>query len=124
MTITLISDTATKLLLWGIAIHLFCDWILQNDWMARNKSSLLHPAAWVHSGIHFIGIWLIFPTWMAFLIAITHILIDTRVPLVWWRKFYRQTTEGPVALHVAFWSDQVSHITVLAIAALVIGGTM
>jgi hypothetical protein len=122
MTITLISDTATKLLLWGIVIHLFCDWILQNDWMARNKSSLLHPAAWVHSGIHFIGIWLIFPTWVAILIFITHILIDTRVPLVWWRKFYRQTTEGPVALHVAFWSDQVSHITVLAIAALLTGG--
>lgn len=123
MTINLISDTATKLLIWGIVIHLFIDWILQNDWMARNKSNLLHPAAWVHSGLHLLGIWIIFPTWAAVLIAITHLLIDTRVPLVWWRKFYRQTTTGDVALHVALWSDQVAHIMVLAIAALVIGGT-
>lgn len=116
-----ISSHATTLLAFGIAIHLFCDWILQNDWMARNKSSLLHPASWVHSGIHFLGLLLIFQWWVALLIAVTHILIDLRFPLVWWRSFYKQTTEGPVALHVALWGDQVAHITVLAIAALLIG---
>jgi hypothetical protein len=113
---------ATSLLLWGVAIHLFCDWLLQNDWMARYKSSLKHPASWVHSGIHLIGLLLIFPWYAALIIAIIHLLIDTRVPLVWWRKAYRQTREGDVALHVAMWSDQVAHITVLAIAALLIGG--
>lgn len=110
----------TQLLVWGIVIHLFCDWILQNDWMAKYKSSLLHPAAWIHSGIHLMGLLFIFPVWMAISIAVTHLLIDTRVPLVWWRSFYRQTTEGPVALHVALWGDQVAHISVLAIAALVV----
>ena len=131
---------ATSLLIWGIVIHLFCDWILQNDWQARNKANYVpwppkqkhegdgpillipHPAAWVHAGIHLLGLLLIFPWWMAGLIAISHLLIDTRIPLVWWRKFYRQTTEGPAALHVQIWSDQVCHITVLAIAALVVGG--
>ncbi len=114
---------ATSLLVWGIAIHLFCDWILQNDWQAQNKVSLLHPASWVHSGIHLIGLLFIFhPWWVAVLIAISHLLIDTRVPLVWWRKFYRQTTEGPVAIDVAIWSDQVAHITVLAVTALLVGG--
>lgn len=113
---------ATSLLIWGIAIHLFCDWILQNDWQARNKSNLLHPAAYVHSGIHFVGLLLIFsPVW-ALVIALVHLLIDTRVPLQFWRKIYRQTTTGDVALHVAMWGDQVCHITVLAIAALIIGG--
>jgi len=121
-TINLISDTSTKLLLWGIVIHLFCDWLLQNHAISQNKSNLLHPASWIHSGIHLIGIWLIFPTWMAVLIALSHLLIDTRVPLQWWRKFYRQTTEGDIALHVSIWSDQVLHIVVLAIAALVVGG--
>jgi len=117
----LIPDLATKLLLWGIVIHLVLDWLGQNDWMARYKSSLLHPASWVHSGIHFIGLLLIFPVWMAALVAIVHLLVDTRVPLQWWRKFYRQTQQGEVALHVALWSDQTLHIVVIAIAALVIG---
>jgi len=116
-----ISDLATKLLIWGIVIHLFADWILQNDWMARYKSSLKHPASWIHSGIHFLGLLLIFPIWMAVIIAVIHLLIDTRVPLQWWRKVYRQTREGDVALHVAMWGDQVSHIVVIALAAFVIG---
>lgn len=121
MAIVFINDLATRLLLWGIAVHLFADWLLQNHYMATYKSSLKHPASWLHSGIHLAGLLLIFPWWMAVLIAITHLLIDTRVPLVWWRKFYRQTRTGDVALHVALWGDQVAHITVLAIAALVIG---
>ena len=115
------SVLGTQLLVWGIVAHLFCDWILQNDWMARNKSNLQHPAAWVHSGIHLVGLLFVFPAWMSVLIAITHLFIDTRVPLVWWRKFYHQTTEGPVALHVAMWGDQVAHISILAISALIIG---
>jgi hypothetical protein len=111
---------AAILLAFGIAIHLFCDWLLQNDWQARNKSNLLHPAAWIHSGIHFLGLLLIFSPLIALLIAIIHVLIDTRVPLTWWRKVFRQTQTGDVALHVAMWSDQVAHITVLAIVAFLI----
>ncbi len=118
-----VTPYATGLLTFGIAIHLFCDWILQNDWMARNKVSPFHLAAWVHSGIHFIGLLFIFPPLIALAIAATHFWIDTRGPLQLWRKFFRQTTEGPVALHVALWGDQVAHVTILAIAALVIGGT-
>ena len=113
---------ATSLLAWGIAIHLFCDWILQNHWMAQYKSSLLHPASWIHSSVHFLGLLFIFSPIVALAIAVIHLLIDTRVPLVWWRKFYRQTTEGPVALHVAIWSDQVAHATVLAVTALLVSG--
>lgn len=117
----MINSLATQLLIWGIVWHLIADWIFQNAWMSDNKSSLLHPASWVHSGIHFLGLLLIFPVWMAGIIAVLHLLIDTRVPLQWWRKVYRQTREGDVALHVALWSDQVLHIAVLALAALVIG---
>ena len=113
---------ATSLLLWGIILHLFCDWILQSDWQARYKSSLKHPAAYVHSGIHLLGLLLIFPGWAALAIALLHLLIDTRIPLTWWRRVYRQTREGGVALHVALWGDQVLHITVLALFALVVGG--
>jgi hypothetical protein len=115
------SAHATTLLLWGIVLHLFIDWILQNDWQARNKSNLLHPAAYIHSGIHGAGLLLIFPWYVAVIIAIIHLLIDTRVPLVWWRGFFRQTRTGDAALHVAIWGDQALHVVVLAVAALVVG---
>jgi hypothetical protein len=113
---------ATSLLLWGMVIHLLCDWLLQNDWMARNKAILKHPAAYVHSGIHLVGLLLIFPPLAAVAIAFIHLLIDTRLPLVAWRNLFRQTRTGPAALHVAMWGDQVAHIIVLALAALIVGG--
>jgi len=115
---------ATTLLLWGLVVHLFCDWLLQNDWMASHKASLKHPAAWIHSGIHLAGLLLIFPPLAALIVAITHLLIDTRLPLIAWRNILRQTRTGPAALHVAMWGDQVAHITVLALAALIVGGLM
>lgn len=112
------SQHATTLLLYGIVIHLFCDWILQNRLMSENKSNLLHPAAFTHAYIHFVGMSFLFPWYAALLIAITHLLIDTRVPLAWWRGFFGQTQDDT---HVQIWSDQVLHITILAIVALVIG---
>jgi len=121
MLVSLITQHATTLFVWSMALHLFVDWILQNDAIARNKSNLFHILSWVHCWLHFIGLALIFPVFPAFLIALSHLLIDTRVPLRWWRKFYRQTTEGDIALHVSIWTDQVLHISVLAIAALIIG---
>ena len=112
--------TPSELLIWGIVIHLVCDWLLQNDWMARHKSSLLHPAAWIHSGIHFAGALLIFPLPFALIVGVTHILIDTRRPLVWWRRVYRQTTDPKnlFTMHVAVWGDQMAHILVIALVAL------
>jgi Protein of unknown function (DUF3307) len=121
MSIVFISDLSTKLLLWGIVVHLMIDWLFQNHWQAQNKSNLSHPAAYAHSGLHLLGLSFIFPAWVACIIAVTHLLIDTRIPLQWWRWFYRQTTEGDMALHVSIWSDQVLHIFVLAIAALIVG---
>jgi hypothetical protein len=73
---------------------------------------------------------------------VAHIIIDTRVPVVCWSKFAGQkqptgvtiqkADAGPdaassvavpvvdVALEVRFWTDQVFHITCIAIAALVV----
>lgn len=113
----------TDLLIWGIVAHLVADWLLQNHWMATYKTSLTHPAAWVHSGIHFLFLWPIFGPWVAFLLFASHILIDTRKPLQWWRATIRQTTdpENPASIHVAFWGDQVLHILCIAVAAFVCG---
>ncbi|MCP4422135.1 MAG: DUF3307 domain-containing protein [Chloroflexi bacterium] len=105
----------------GIVAHLIADWIFQNDWMARNKTNLRHPAAWVHSGIHLIAMLFIFPIWAAILIAGMHMLIDTRKPVQFWQRIFRQTTKGPSALTVSIWLDQVFHITILAIVVALIG---
>ena len=113
----------TDLIILGIVIHLFCDWLLQNHWMANNKMWLSRSSAgWVHGLIHLFGMALIFPYWWAVVIGILHIIIDTRVPLIWWRRAYRQTSDpaNPFSIHVAIWSDQVAHITVIALVALAV----
>lgn len=111
---------ATVIAFWGVTIHLIVDWLLQNHWMATYKASLRHPAAWVHAGLHTLALLLIFPPLYALAIGIIHLLIDTRVPLMWWRKTYRQTQTGDVALHVAIWGDQVVHWAVICGAALIL----
>jgi hypothetical protein len=124
------------LIIYGIVVHLFCDWMLQNDWMAREKMWLSRSwAGWLHGLIHFVGVLLVFPFWWALVIALLHIVIDTRVPLKWWRGFYRQTSlpkavhdpldeddalKIAVASQVAIWGDQVAHITVIALVALAV----
>lgn len=112
---------STELLVWGTVIHLIADWLLQNHWRAVNKSDLWHPAAWVHACIHYFGMLLVFELPVAVLLALSHLIIDTRVPLRWWRKVFRQTREGEFAMPVAIWGDQVLHVALIAVAALVSG---
>lgn len=107
---------ATDLFVWGMVSHLICDWLLQNAWMSDHKASLRGPAAYVHAGIQTCGLLLVFPVPAALLLGLSHLLIDTRRPLQWWREFYGQTAEGPMAPHVAIWSDQVLHLTMIAVA--------
>lgn len=109
--------SATDYLVWGIGWHLIADWLLQNEWMALNKTRATHPAAWVHAGIHAACMLLVFPWPIAVVIGCTHLLIDLRWGLAWWRRFYRQTTKGAYAMPVAIWGDQVLHIAVLMLAA-------
>lgn len=104
--------------MWGLAAHLCVDFLLQNEWMAVNKTSLRHPAAWVHSGLQLLGALLVFPAWAALLLAVTHLLIDTRHPLNWWRRIMRQAQGGPIFLPLSIWQDQVAHILCLALVAL------
>ena len=111
---------ATVLLVWGIVIHLIADWLLQNDWMAIHKFNLRHPAAWVHSGIHALGLCLVFVWPIALLIGVTHLLIDTRKPLLWWMQVVKQMPISSRHMIVEIWLDQVMHITVMAIVVLVL----
>jgi hypothetical protein len=95
-----------------------------------------HPAAYIHAGMHGAAQLLVFPWWAALAIGVTHLLIDTRVPVVWWSKLIRQTQpseeqavswEDPhplavmdIGADVRIWVDQVWHIGVIALLALVV----
>lgn len=111
---------SADLIVYGFVVHLFVDWLLQNEWMAVNKMWLSRSwAGWVHGLLHLFGAALVFPYWWAVVIGILHIVIDTRVPLIWWRRVYRQTTNpnNPFSIHVAIWGDQTCHIVVIALVA-------
>lgn len=133
--------SASDLLVWGIVAHLIADWPLQNEWMASKKQwPFLYWAAWVHAGIHMVLLSFIFG-WVAVPLAIVHLIIDTRYPVVWWSEWIKQTQpkglivrcvydpqqdEAGVApmydvgLEVRFWTDQVFHIMCIAVAALLV----
>jgi hypothetical protein len=101
----------------GLIAHLIADWLLQNDWMAKKKVSLRHPAAWTHAAIHVLLLTVALGWQAGLALGALHLLLDTRKPLDWWQKVFKQTTEGPMAVTVRVWADQVLHI--IAIAAWV-----
>jgi len=105
----------------GLVAHLIADWLLQNDWMASNKMKLNHPAAWTHAGIHALALGIALGWPAGLVLGLVHLLIDTRFPLRWWQRVFHQTTEGPAALQVAIWGDQVLHITTIAIWVAIFG---
>lgn len=112
------------LFLSALMAHLVADWILQNEWQAKHKVSLKHPAAYVHSGIHLLCLLAVLPPLWALLVAVLHLLIDTRKPLEWWRKLIGQTRDAanPAFIPFAMWQDQVLHVLVLWLAAFCITG--
>lgn len=97
----------------GLVAHFIADWILQNDWLAKNKVNLRHPAAWIHSGIHGLLLWFILDWRACLILAVLHLLIDTRLLLDWWKYFFRQTVEGEVGIVVGIFADQAIHIACL-----------
>ena len=114
--------TATEYLVWGVVAHCVADWMLQNDWMAVNKTKPLEsPANAVHSGIHFLCLACVFPLNVAFALAWFHGFVDTRWPLEWLRnKLGQAKPSNPIAITVKIWHDQVVHLLCIAIAALLI----
>ena len=99
----------------GLIAHLVADWLLQNHWMAVNKTSLAHPAAWVHSGIQGLCLCVALGPWAGLILGVSHLLIDTRVPLEWWLRFITKSQRSPQADHIAIWTDQVMHISLIAL---------
>jgi hypothetical protein len=109
----------TTLLVWAVVVHLMADWPLQTEWMACNKTDLSHPAGWVHASIHAAAMLLVFPWTVALFIGVAHLLIDTRRPLNWWMAHVKRMPKtAPNYDSTAVWMDQVFHIFVLVLAAM------
>jgi len=98
----------------GILAHLVADWILQTDWMARNKCSLLHPAAWTHAAIHALCLALALGWQAGLVLGAVHMLIDTRSPVAWWMRSFKRCQPVPEAGSVALWLDQTLHFVCIA----------
>lgn len=110
----------TTLLVWSSFAHLVADWLFQNEWMVRNKTNLRHPAAWVHGAIHVLALCFVLPGSLALGIGFSHVLIDTRKPVQWWKQLVGKTAADPKSqlpqtLIVEIWVDQVMHVVVLAV---------
>jgi hypothetical protein len=94
--------------------HLVADWLLQNDWMALNKTSLRHPAAWTHAAIHGVCLGLARGWIGGLVLAVVHLWVDTRVPVGWWLRNFKKCTGAPDFRTIAMLTDQVVHIVCLA----------
>lgn len=99
----------------GLVAHLVADWILQNDWMARNKTSLRHPAAWTHAAIQGVCLGLALGWLGGLVLGIVHLLIDTRWPVNWWIRCFKKSGQAPEAGTIAIWLDQTLHIVCIAV---------
>jgi len=98
----------------GLVAHLVADWVLQNDWMALNKTSLRHPAAWVHAGIQGVCLGMALGWLAGVVLGFIHLLIDTRLPVAWWIRVFKKSSNAPDAGLIAVWLDQTLHIVCIA----------
>ena len=72
----------------GFIAHLIADWSLQNGWMSKKKTSLGHLAAWIHAAIYATLLGLALGWQAGLVLGALGILVDTRVPLRWWKDVW------------------------------------
>jgi hypothetical protein len=98
----------------ALMLHLIGDWLLQNEWMAVKKVRLTHPASWVHGGIHGVLLGFIFGWVGGAVLALLHMIVDTRIPIRWWVKVFKKCEASPDLPIVLIGCDQVLHIACIA----------
>ncbi len=98
----------------GLVAHLVADWLLQNDWMALNKTDLRHPAGWVHAAIHGVLLGLAIGWQGGVALGLLHLVLDTGWPLTWWIRVFKKSDQAPQAALIRISTDQVIHIAAIA----------
>jgi len=88
-------------------LHLIGDWLLQNEWMAVKQSSPVPSRAWLHGGVHGVLLGLIFGWAGGLVLAILHMIIDTRYPIRWWIKVFKKCGDSPDLPILLIGCDQV-----------------
>lgn len=93
-----------------LILHLLGDYVLQNDWMAQNKTKR-HWPAFLHALLYALPFWLLHPSLAAWAVIFgTHFLIDRyRLALYWIRAYNGVSEPGPFGYprlkpeYMAFW---------------------
>lgn len=107
--------TSFEYLLMG---HLVGDFLLQTNWMAKNKASNL-VALIIHSFVYtlviFVTAQVFIPTftiWASLLIFVAHCMLDYRQLTLWWLRQVMQVPKGEDQW-IIFVVDQIFHLLVL-----------
>ncbi len=98
----------------ALVAHLVADWLLQNDWMALNKTNPRHPAGWVHASIHGLLLGLALGWQGGIVLGILHLLIDLGGLVNWWIRVFKKCGQAPQSALIRIWTDQVIHIALIA----------
>ena len=108
--------------------HLVGDWILQNDWQAKNKSKSWW-ALITHVVVYHILILIVLLYYVGSqpsvyiavaLLALSHLILDRQTTIIWLMQHFHNSGNGTPErwLMVAF--DQALHIVLLGITAFVL----
>jgi hypothetical protein len=102
-----------------VILHLIGDWLLQTDWMAKEKGKnpqalAAHVSIWAACFIP-AAVWLYNPLWLVWLVG-THLLLDGTGFVRWWMRNVKRVPEADLrgsAWWLAVVVDQVFHLLAL-----------
>lgn len=118
---------------WLLMGHLLGDYVLQNDWMAGNKTSrerpvLGHYACTVHCGLYTLAVWLCswrwMPWWGLVVCFAVHWPVDRFRLAFWWMSRVsgqKAFAAGPLAPWSVIVVDNVFHLLTLGVIAVLAG---
>lgn len=98
----------------ALLAHLVADWLLQTEWMARNKKDLRHPAGWVHAGFYGLLMGLALGWMGGVVLGALHAVTDTGWPVNWWIRVIKKCERAPHIDVIRIGADQALHLVVIA----------
>lgn len=105
----------TELFISLCVAHLLGDFVFANHEMAVNKHNPRTVYFYLHGFIHFILCYLFSGGnyTIAAIVALTHMIIDTRLIVNFWQDLLKQTKDGDIGIIVKMALDQTLHIATI-----------